>query len=143
MATFTIIHWLASQGFSYYFGFPYDIYDKPVYSELSDYAFVRPTYFLYVVLIGSSLSALLLILAIQRMRSSIPLAGSCSAAISAACHPPDDVCKDTAAHGKLMWGETVFPIGWSDQDSLRDNEKGHCSFVPFEARRPSLSKLYC
>lgn len=54
----------------------------------------------------------------------MPLAGSCSVAISAACHPPSwDI--DTATEA-VKWG--VIP-GSENGDVGTQNEVGHCSFT--------------
>lgn len=71
----------------------------------------------------------------------MPLAGSCSAAISAACHPPEDVDKARAAHGELVWGDTGLPMRWQNRQD-DDVRKGRCSFALLDAKRPSLHKLY-
>lgn len=68
-------------------------------------------------------------------------AGSCSAAISAACHSPKDDCIDTLALGELMWGETGLPLDW-DTDQNGDDGKGHCSFTLLDAVQPSSTKSY-
>ena len=65
----------------------------------------------------------------RRYPPGVPLAGSCSAAISAACHRPEG---DTdAAEKPLMWGavETEGSIG-------------HCCFTSFEVEKPVVGRLY-
>ena len=59
----------------------------------------------------------------------IPLTGSCSAAISAACHRPEGVTD--AAEKVLMWGavETKGSIG-------------HCCFTSFEFGKPIIGRHY-
>jgi hypothetical protein len=60
----------------------------------------------------------------RRFAPGIPVAGSCSAAISAACHPPHD---DTSAALKpVKWGVVNEGAGGV----------GHCSFSSFEAENP-------
>lgn len=72
----------------------------------------------------------------------MPLAGSCSTAISAACHPPKDEA-DTAVLGPVMWGETVVPSAWVMDHFDRDVErKGHCSFISLGTTVPELTRLY-
>ena len=68
-------------------------------------------------------------------RGSIPLAGSCSAAISAACHPPSS---DVFASRKpIRFGEV-------EQDGSRQTRKrvGHCTFTSQEVTPPIEGKLY-
>ena len=66
----------------------------------------------------------------RRLTSTMPVAGSCSAAISAACHPvPYD---EMACLEKLQWGAT------DDED----NEKGPCSFSTGEVHIPKRGAMY-
>lgn len=64
----------------------------------------------------------------RRFDGSIPLVGSCSAAISAACHPASKDCN--AAEKPVMWGV------------LDGNEVGHCGFSSFEVGKPVKGRLY-
>lgn len=62
-------------------------------------------------------------------RPGMPLAGSCSAAISAACHRPrGDV---DAAKKALMWGVVKVEGGI-----------GHCCLTSFHVEKPVVGKLY-
>ncbi|KAJ9491773.1 hypothetical protein VN97_g1492 [Penicillium thymicola] len=141
MALFTILHWLVSQGVYFLLVIPYTADGNPMYAEKKS----TPTYSYMPLIIAGALLGLLGIMIVgvsfRRLKSAIPLAGTCSAAISAACHLPENVCTNTVAHGELMWGETNLPwaLGSGDDD---DDDKGHCSFTPSEARQPSLDKLY-
>lgn len=94
--------------------------------------------------------------------NGIPLAGSCSAAISAACHPPAG--DDRASRKAVMWGAcgsevdgnwdrvmdvgdaTTFNVG---KEALRQREVGreevkvgHCSFTSFTVEGPIEGQLY-
>jgi len=63
----------------------------------------------------------------------IPLVGSCSAAISAACHRSS---VDSMAYLKpVMWGVT-------EKAGHATEEVGHCSFSSFEVERPVKGNLY-
>ena len=68
-------------------------------------------------------------------KTGMPLMGSCSAAISAACHPPDD---DRDASKLLVkWGL----VGYKTFDG-NAKEVGHCTFTSFKVRAPIKGKLY-
>lgn len=68
----------------------------------------------------------------RRFDDSIPLVGSCSAAISAACHKlPHDT---DAQLNTIMWG-VVDPGGSGE-------EVGHCAFCSFEVGKPVVGALY-
>lgn len=72
----------------------------------------------------------------RRFGGGMSLAGSCSAAISAACHPPED---DVHASGeKVMWG--VVDEGTSSDE--KTPAIGHCSFTSFEVSAPVEGQLY-
>ncbi|KAE8148804.1 hypothetical protein BDV25DRAFT_168224 [Aspergillus avenaceus] len=65
----------------------------------------------------------------RRYRSNMPLSGGCSAALSAACHPPEgDV---DAALKPVMWGVVGGLGGY-----------GHCSFTSWEVGEPVKGDLY-
>jgi len=67
----------------------------------------------------------------RRYPPGMPIVGSCSAAISAACHPP---AEDTSAAFKsVKWGVVEEGIG--------DNA-GHCTFSSFEVTKPIEGKKY-
>lgn len=137
-------HWFVSQGFYYVLMIPYGTDDQSLYGNKISSVGASALPLFIASLVGFFLFLFLLSLAFRRFKSTIPLAGSCSAAISAACHPPEDVCTATAAHGELFWGETTgLPPDWvDDQSDGCDLPKGHCSFTPLDARLPSLDKLY-
>lgn len=65
----------------------------------------------------------------RRGRLGMPLVGSCSAAISAACHKPTDD-KD-AARGPLMWGVIET-----------EGQVGHCCFTSLQVEKPVVGRLY-
>lgn len=103
---------------------------------------------LFVALLVGSLMVLVLVwLSFRKLKSNIPLAGGCSAAISAACHPPEDENPDNAALGMVMWGETTKSPAWATDQGIGvededEDEKGHCCFTSSEAERPLATKLY-
>lgn len=73
----------------------------------------------------------LAILSSRKVNPGMPVAGSCSLAISAACHPPE---ADTLVAVKpLIWGAV----------SHEENEKpGHCCLTSFEVEKPREGALY-
>lgn len=74
-----------------------------------------PIAVVFVLILGSLMLLVALGIGFRRYNGQIPLVGSCSAAISAACHPnPDETSISTEP---LLWGV----VG-------RDGVVGHCSF---------------
>ena len=71
----------------------------------------------------------------RKFDGTMPLVRSCSAAISAACHPPEgDV---NASSQKLMWGVVDEGIASDDSPAI-----GHCCFTSFKVSAPIESHLY-
>ena len=71
-----------------------------------------------------------LIVSLRGMEENIPMATSCSAMISAACHPP---AEDQEAHlKKVQWGVVEKKYGGV----------GHCTFTSLEVTRAVVGKVY-
>lgn len=85
-----------------------------------------------VIILGSVVVALGILNGFRRYKPGMPLAGSCSAAISAACHPPSD---DTDA--------AVLPVLWGVVGTERGaSGVGHCCFTTFDAAPPLEGEVY-
>lgn len=105
----TLLHWLASQSIflvtveqwrnSYETGewAHDDFWDFATcaYSPLALFIFTLTAVILLLVLIS---------LGFRKFRSGMPVAGSCSLAISAACHPLPEEDAETAVRSRLQWG---------------------------------------
>ena len=65
----------------------------------------------------------------RRYKPGMPLAGSCSAAISAACHRPNEDVD--APYKPVMWGAVKTK-----------NSIGHCCFTSFEVTKPVKGQKY-
>ena len=142
MFLFLAIHWFASQSLFYTVQIPYDPDGHRYAEEMKRFMVLSPVPLIFTASVAFFTGILLIILSFRRLKSNIPLAGSCSASISAACHPSSEVCKSSAAHGNIMWGETDRPEGWTDRIYGDYSRKGHCSFTPCRVENPSLDKLY-
>lgn len=82
-----------------------------------------------VIIVGGIVVLFGILNGFRRYKPGIPLVGSCSAAISAACHRPKE---DEDAAGKpLMWGVV------STKDGI-----GHCCFTSFDVTPPVEGELY-
>ena len=102
--------------------------ETPFYSVGSDMGYSRLA-FLTPLFLGSVVVILGILNCCRSYRPGIPLVGSCSAAISAACHRPKE--DEDAADKPLMWGVV----------SMRDGV-GYCCFTSFEVRTPIEDELY-
>jgi len=65
----------------------------------------------------------------------MPLAGSCSAAIAAACHPPEEDVD--ASYEPLMWGAVQMK-----PSSTIESGVGHCSLSSLPVNQPIIGHLY-
>lgn len=120
----------------------YNVLENPDYGSSVSSINFSPLPIFLALLVGAVMLCLLVALAFRRFKSVMPLAGSCSAAISAACNPPKDEA-DTAVLGPVMWGETVVPSAWVMDHFDKDVErKEHCSFTSLNTARPELTRLY-
>lgn len=89
------------------------------------------------IIIGVALLLLGIAMGKRRHRPGMPLARSCSAAISAACHIPLSKDRAAAVLKPLMWGDIS---GDDDKDSTGGIR--HCSFTGSEdVRMPSINSL--
>ncbi|CAD6588975.1 MAG: hypothetical protein ASARMPRED_003851 [Alectoria sarmentosa] len=84
-----------------------------------------------VIILGVIVVALGILNGFRRYRPVMPLVGSCSAAISAACHRPrEDI--DAA----------TLPVLWGAVSGQEECAVGHCCFTSFEASPPVKGKAY-
>ena len=82
-----------------------------------------------VITLGSVVVLIGILMGFRRYKPGIPLAGSCSAAISAACHRPKE--DDDAATKPVMWGSLGSRDGF-----------GHCCLTSFEVTKPLIGEQY-
>lgn len=126
-----LLHWLVSQSI---FLAVISTYNRD--GALADATAVvtcgfSPLAMVFCIVVGFVLVCAVIGLGSFRLKGGIPVAGSCSLAIAAACHADgEDVGGPTA----LKWGE---PDGeWVD------GAVGHCSFSGGMVRRPTVGRLY-
>ncbi len=94
-----------------------------------------PIAIIFVLILGFIVVLVGIANGFRKARVGMPLAGSCSAAISAACHPPK-ADKDASVK-RVMWGVVAEGSSNSPNHSV-----GHCSFTSFEAAAPIVGKWY-
>lgn len=119
----------------------------------------------FTTLLGICLVAFVLLISRRRIRGGIPMAGSCSAAMSAACHGS----RSDSEKSPLQWGAVLsaradfesesgggncfkgFGVSESDIPLLSMNDKsstesdpviGHCSFTSADVEEPQHGRLY-
>jgi hypothetical protein len=110
LIAFALLHWFVSQSIFYVLVIRYNVTSSSTYS-IENGATINtcgysPIAIIFAIGLGSLMVLTLPILGLRRFKSNIPVAGSCSAAISAACHPP--MTNKEAAQKCVMWGEIVL-----------------------------------
>ncbi|KAI9925920.1 hypothetical protein MW887_005726 [Aspergillus wentii] len=101
LLAFTIVHWLVSERLFFVQVLPYNVHGKPVILNKCGYSAMA---LLIAELIIITAAAIITGLSFRKFKAPMmPLAFNCSAAISAACHPPPD--DQDAPYHPVMWGE--------------------------------------
>ena len=91
-----------------------------------------PIAIFFTIIVGSTMVIGLIANGFRKYRPGIPLASSCSAAISASCHPPaEDI--DAA----------MLPIRWGEVKLKTQNGIAHCTFTSEKnVTMPAVGQLY-
>lgn len=125
------LHWLVSQSLFLAGAASFDSSeheDKDSYLSFSTVGYSCIA-IITVIVLGAIVVLLGILNGFRRYKPGIPLVGSCSAAISAACHRPKE--DNDAAKKPLMWGVV------STKDGV-----GHCCFTSFEVTPPVVGERY-
>ncbi len=94
-----------------------------------------PIAIIFVIVFGSVTMLFSIACGLRRSTVGMPIAGSCSAAISAACHPPPE---DLNVSSKpVMWGV----VAKENIEASATNIE-HCSFTSFEVEGPERGNWY-
>jgi hypothetical protein len=146
-----LMHWLLSQSIFFVNVQAYDVHDRPDPSSSTRGCGYSPIAIFICILVSGVALLSLSGLSYRRLKSRMPLATHCSAAISAACHPPPDD-RDTALK-PVMWGQ-ISGDGSDEQDQdwltayygASPESPGirytHCSFTSKEVMPPNTIRLY-
>ncbi|KAL2371552.1 hypothetical protein RJZ57_004000 [Blastomyces gilchristii] len=105
IVAFVVLHWLASQSLSFVQEIPFYADGKLADNDIVNSMGFAPVPMIVAMVLGSLILIAVFGISIRRFGSRMPLAGNCSAGISAACHPPED--DRDAAFKAVMWGEVV------------------------------------
>jgi hypothetical protein len=73
----------------------------------------------------------------RKVRGIIPFAGTCSASISAMCHPYPGGFEETAEYLSVKWGVTGFVHTNEEDEAI-----GHCSLSHRHVEMPEVGRLY-
>ncbi|KAL4889365.1 hypothetical protein BDV59DRAFT_186704, partial [Aspergillus ambiguus] len=137
-ATSTLLHWLASQSF-----YSVQIIKRNTIGQRLENWPSVVGYSPMAMIFAIGVLALAIIatigIGLRKLKAHMPIAGTCSAAISAACHPP--VGDGDAASKPVMWGE-VSEAQPPDEGARGRVRYAHCSFTSKDVNLPSLVKPY-
>ena len=92
-----------------------------------------PIAIISVIILGSFMLIALVGVGYIPYNRTMPLAGSCSMVISAACHP-EKAAQDQISSQKLQWGVV--------QMAATDEDVGHCSFSASPVEPPAVGRVY-
>ena len=127
-----VLHWLVSQSLFLVRVASYDSQGEEDASEIINTMGYSCIAIITVIILGTIVIAVGILNGFRRYRPGMPLVGSCSAAISAACHPPgEDV---DAATLPVLWGALSHP--------QEDGTVGHCCFTSLETSPPVEGEAY-
>ena len=118
------LHWLVSQTI---FFVRIEVVESKDVKMACGYS---PIAIITVIPVGVILILAIVLTGFRRYEKGIPLAGSSSAAISAACHPPEE---DVDAR--------LLPVMWGDVNT-EDLTVGHCCFTSFAVLTPVEGNFY-
>ncbi|CAK4031371.1 Hypothetical predicted protein [Lecanosticta acicola] len=124
------LHWVISQSI---FLVRVDVYDdgEPVPSQnVSAVGYSCPP-ILTAIMIGVLLSFVAIAMGFRKFKSQMPVAGSCSVAIAAACHRPKD---DADA--------AYLPVQWGEVEAETVDETGHCCFTTHPVKTLAAGRMY-
>ncbi|KAF2126203.1 hypothetical protein P153DRAFT_388946 [Dothidotthia symphoricarpi CBS 119687] len=130
-----LFHWLASQSIFMVHIMITDAQTRNISGQITTCGY-SPMAIILTTAIGSMIAVGGLAIGNLRYPAGIPLASSCSAAISAACHPPSS---DVDA--------SLYPVQWGvvaseKQDPDGEEPVGHCSFSSGPVEYPTAGRLY-
>ena len=129
-----VLHWLVSQAL---FLARLDVYDGNILDQMKS---ISSCGFSPIAIIFSLIAIGLILISVlgtslRKYGADLPYVGSCSAAISAACHQPG-VSRD-ASKKPVKWGAVSHGSG-----KRYGQEVGHCTITDHEVETPVNGRLY-
>jgi hypothetical protein len=135
MLASTLLHWLTSQALFLDRRTVLTVWNDDPYTDTRTGSVATvgysPPAVLLVLLLGIIMVLALIALGYRRYKPGMPLAANCSAAISAACHPPATDA-DTS----------VLPLQWGVVAGESWEAVSHCSFSSSEVTMPVPGSRY-
>ncbi|KAH7191753.1 uncharacterized protein B0J16DRAFT_353441 [Fusarium flagelliforme] len=137
LSTSILMHWMLSQSIFVVavegYRFDEDDPDKLTWVYLT--CGYSPLAFMFVLITSGVMITALVATAFRRLPTNIPVAGSCSLAIAAACHQHDSIPQPEASLLPLKWG--VMSRGGERQGLTH-----HCGFSFYPVEEPQENVYY-
>lgn len=129
-----LFHWLTSQSIFLVQVTILDAYERQPYRKISTCG-LSPVAIIMCTILGTIIAVGGFVMGRFRYAPGMPVVGSCSAAISAACHPlPEDT---DASLMPVQWGAVT-----SGERSGGGQPVGHCAFSSLPVEIPIPGRLY-
>jgi hypothetical protein len=124
-----LLHWLLAESFFLIHGEVFDIYGNPDPSDSIDVIGYSLVGLLMLFIVFTIVNFITFMLGFfKRFPAAMPVVGTCSAGISAACHP---IGEEDISDKVVTWGE----VGGKDYE-------GHCSFTSKDVGMPVVNHIY-
>jgi hypothetical protein len=135
MAISGLFHWLTSQSIFVVSIFVLEPYQRMVTRQISTCGF-SPIAIILATSLGAAIALGGLIIGRLKFADGMPVASSCSAAISAACHPSSEDAN--ASSLPVQWGAVTH----GKRTSNTGEPVGHCAFSSLPVEEPIPGRLY-
>ena len=135
LVTFGILHWLVSQSLFLARVTVYNSDGSVNASKSTSTCGYSLVAMFFVLVAGIIVVWFVVMTGFRAFKQGMPPMGNCSAAISAACHPPED--DKNASRLPVQWGV----VGHKTVDTTGD-KVGHCTFTSFKVKALVKGKLY-
>ena len=128
MLVSALLHWLVSQSIFLAKVTVLDESETPIPADALTTCGWSSIAIILTIIVGALILIAAFAMGFWRFKGSMPIAGGCSAVISAACHP-DVLDKDTS----------LLPLQWG---ALGGGEPGHCTLTGQPVNMPVPGELY-
>jgi hypothetical protein len=130
IATSATLHWLVSQSI-FYVRIQAYLHGKEYNADSTSAVGFSPRALVTLAVLAFMVLTLGIILGFRRLENGIPMAASCSLALAAAAHRPEDDV-DTA----------LLPLKWGEVLDAGSETVDHCCFTSLEVREPVIGRHY-
>lgn len=134
------LHWLVSQAIFLASVDAWDAQGRPDVGDSVVTCGFSPLAMIFAMIVLALVAAFVVALGARRLEAGMPLVGSCSAGIAAACHPPEGGDDEQEP---LMWGAAPEGLlGEKRVDGTEGKKVGHCCFSSGRVDVPIEGRLY-